>query len=280
MSEWMNDVHQGEFSEQERETSSHPQGKSDSQVSPGQRLCRLQGDQRADGGSVGKESACNTGDLGSIPGSGISPGGGNSNPLQFSGLGNLKGRGAWWAIVHGVARVRLDWATKPPPREVGRRVQNGQLSSESEGTSPASRRGNGDVTSFKGCGDQRGGNREKAPGSDLRGVISRWKHRMKARLPGLSEKGAGWERRAPCRGRAVLISLETLLSNNSRFSAISNFTLTFWAHLYAARKEGNGSPLQYSCLDNSMDRETWQAISPWGCRAGHKWMTITIMQNK
>ena len=91
----MNDVHQGEFSEQERETSSHPQGKSDSQVSLGQRLCRLQGDQRADGGSVGKESVCNTGDLGSIPGSGISPGGGNSNPLQFSGLGNLKGRGAW-----------------------------------------------------------------------------------------------------------------------------------------------------------------------------------------
>ena len=44
----MNDVHQGEFSEQERETSLHPQGKSDSQVSPGQRLCRLQGDQRAE----------------------------------------------------------------------------------------------------------------------------------------------------------------------------------------------------------------------------------------
>ena len=91
------------------------------------------GDQRADGGSGGKESACNTGDWGSISGSGRSPGGGNNNPLQFFGLGNLKGRGAWWATVHGVARVGFDWATKPPPREGGRQVRNGQLGSESEG---------------------------------------------------------------------------------------------------------------------------------------------------
>ena len=48
-------------------------------------------------------------------------------------------------------------------------------------------------------------------------------------------QGAGWERRAPCRERAVLISLETLLSDRSRFSAISNFTLTFWVHLYARK---------------------------------------------
>ena len=41
------------------------------------------------GGSDGKESACNAGDPGSIPGSGRSPGEGNGNPLQYSCLGNL-----------------------------------------------------------------------------------------------------------------------------------------------------------------------------------------------
>ena len=50
------------------------------------------------GGSDGKESACNAGDPGSIPGMGRSPGGGNSNPLQYSCLKNSMDRGAWWAI--------------------------------------------------------------------------------------------------------------------------------------------------------------------------------------
>ena len=36
---------------------------------------------------------------------------GNGNPLQYSCLGNLMDRGAWWAIVHGVTRVRHDLAT-------------------------------------------------------------------------------------------------------------------------------------------------------------------------
>ena len=49
-------------------------------------------------GSVGKESACNAGDLGLIPGSGRSPGEGNGNPLQYPCLENLMDRGAWWAI--------------------------------------------------------------------------------------------------------------------------------------------------------------------------------------
>ena len=44
-------------------------------------------------------------DTGSIPGSGRSPGEGNGNPLQYSCLGNPMGRGAWWAPVHGVARI-------------------------------------------------------------------------------------------------------------------------------------------------------------------------------
>ena len=64
--------------------------------------------------SVGKESACNAGDPGLIPRLGRSLGVGNSNPLQYSCLENPMGRGAWRAMVHGVARVGRDLATKPP----------------------------------------------------------------------------------------------------------------------------------------------------------------------
>ena len=53
------------------------------------------------GGSVGKESACNAGDLGSISGSGRSPGEGKGNPLQCSCLENPMDRGAWRATVCG-----------------------------------------------------------------------------------------------------------------------------------------------------------------------------------
>ena len=42
-------------------------------------------------------------DMGSIPGSGRSPGVGNGNPLQYSCLGNLMDRGAWQATVYGIA---------------------------------------------------------------------------------------------------------------------------------------------------------------------------------
>ena len=56
--------------------------------------------------SVGKESACNVGDLDSIPGSGRSPGEGNGNPLQYSCLENPMYREAWQAMVYGVTRVR------------------------------------------------------------------------------------------------------------------------------------------------------------------------------
>ena len=55
-----------------------------------------------------KESACNAGDPGSIPGSGRSPGEGNGKPLQYSCLENPIDRGAWQAAVHGVARVGHD----------------------------------------------------------------------------------------------------------------------------------------------------------------------------
>ena len=43
-------------------------------------------------------------DMGSIPGSGRSPGGGHNNPLQYSCLENSMDRGAWWATVHRVAK--------------------------------------------------------------------------------------------------------------------------------------------------------------------------------
>ena len=56
------------------------------------------------GGSEVKASACNAGDLGSIPGSGRSPGEGDGNPLQYSYLENPMDRGAWCATIHGVAK--------------------------------------------------------------------------------------------------------------------------------------------------------------------------------
>ena len=57
------------------------------------------------GGSDGKESSCNAGDLGSIPGLGRSPGEWNGYPLQYPGLENSMDRGSWQAItVHGVAK--------------------------------------------------------------------------------------------------------------------------------------------------------------------------------
>ena len=56
------------------------------------------------GGSDGKESACNAGDPGSIPGSERSPEEGNDYPLQYSCLENSVDRRAWWATVHGVAK--------------------------------------------------------------------------------------------------------------------------------------------------------------------------------
>ena len=56
------------------------------------------------GGSDCKESFCNVEDLGLIPGLGRSPGGGHSNPLQYSCLENSMDREAWWAPVYGVAK--------------------------------------------------------------------------------------------------------------------------------------------------------------------------------
>ena len=66
------------------------------------------------GGSAVKNSAANAGDtkdVGSIPGSGRSSGGGNSNPPWYSCLENLMDRGAWEATVHGVAKGQARLST-------------------------------------------------------------------------------------------------------------------------------------------------------------------------
>ena len=62
------------------------------------------------GHSFSKESACNTGGHGLIPGSRRSPGGGNGYPLQYFCLGNPMNRGTWWAMVYGVQESdRTQW---------------------------------------------------------------------------------------------------------------------------------------------------------------------------
>ena len=61
--------------------------------------------------SSGKEPCCNAGDVrdsGLIPGSRRSPGGGHSNPLQYSCLENPIDRRAWWAVVHRSQRVEYN----------------------------------------------------------------------------------------------------------------------------------------------------------------------------
>ena len=65
--------------------------------------------------SVGKESACNAGDPGSIPSWARSPGEGSGNPFQYSCLENPMDRGAWQVIAYRIASVGHDLATKPPP---------------------------------------------------------------------------------------------------------------------------------------------------------------------
>ena len=78
----------------------------------------------------GKESSGNaggTGDVGSIPGSGRSPGGGNGNPLQCSCLEMPTDKGAWWATVHGVTKSRT-WLSIHPCMQTGPEIgTNGLL---------------------------------------------------------------------------------------------------------------------------------------------------------
>ena len=77
------------------------------------------------GGSVGKESSCNWGDLGLIPGLGRSPGGGHSNPLQYFCLENPMDRGAWWAAVHEVAKSQTTKRLSTAYRVINKTGQRG-----------------------------------------------------------------------------------------------------------------------------------------------------------
>ena len=74
-------------------------------------LLPVKNDMLLQGLSVGKESACNPGDLGSIPVLGRFPGEGNDNSLQYSCLENPMDREVWQVIFHGVTRVRHDLAS-------------------------------------------------------------------------------------------------------------------------------------------------------------------------
>ena len=69
------------------------------------------------GGSDGKESACNAGDLALIPGSGRSPGEGNGNPLQYPPLENLWTEEPGGLPSMGSQRVGHDWATNTFPSD-------------------------------------------------------------------------------------------------------------------------------------------------------------------
>ena len=70
------------------------------------------------GGSDGKESTCNAGVAGLIPGSGRSSGEGNDNPLQYSCLGNPMDGGAWRAILHGITK---SWTRLSKQQQHGRK---------------------------------------------------------------------------------------------------------------------------------------------------------------
>ena len=67
-------------------------------------ICGTYGSYRASQKPSGKESSCSAGDMGSISGSGRSPGEENDNLLRYSCLGNPMDRGAWRATVHGITK--------------------------------------------------------------------------------------------------------------------------------------------------------------------------------
>ena len=76
------------------------------------------------GGSVSKESACNVGDLASVPRVGWFPGEGNGNPLQYSWLENPMHIEARWATVHRVARFRHNLVSRLPQCDKHIRAKN------------------------------------------------------------------------------------------------------------------------------------------------------------
>ena len=83
---------------------------------------------RFPGGSVIKNLPADAGDTSSIPGSGRAPRGGNGNPLQYSCLESPMDRGAWWAIVHGMAENQTQLNTHPQYAYI-QQMKQGQVTS-------------------------------------------------------------------------------------------------------------------------------------------------------
>ena len=113
-----------ELQHSSREETHSAGGWRDTQLPPGSSKCHAGRDWGSDNGIINtavwvfpgvsavKNLPASAGDLGSIPGSGRSPGEGNGNPVQYSCLGHPMDRGAWWATVHGVQkRAGCNWAT-------------------------------------------------------------------------------------------------------------------------------------------------------------------------
>ena len=102
-------------------------------------LSQLQGTSMKDMGflcsSVGKGSACNSGDLGSISGSGRPLGEGNGNPFQYSCLENPTDRGAWQATVHEVSRKHMIYASWKSHKEKRGRIVESLFKEITIGTS-------------------------------------------------------------------------------------------------------------------------------------------------
>ena len=170
-------------------------------------------------GSGGKKFTCNSGDclqvdLGSIPGSGRSPGEGTGNLLQCSCLGNSMHKGAWWATVHGVARVRHDLATQAPPcfPYIIKKLTVYQIIY---------------LSSFI-CTSPSNGRRQWQPTP----VLSPGKSHGRRSLVGCSPWGC----------------TESDTTQRLHF----HFSLS-------CTGEGNGNPLQRSCLENPRDGRAWWA---------------------
>ena len=87
-----------------RRSAVHGVAKSQTRLSNWTESVKLFTEHNVSGGPVVKNPPANTGDMGSIPGSGRSPGEGNGNPLQYSCQGHPMDRGAWQATVHRVTR--------------------------------------------------------------------------------------------------------------------------------------------------------------------------------
>ena len=123
------------------------------------------------GGSAGKESTCNAGDLGSIPGLGKFPGGGKGYPLQYSGLENPTDGGAWQATVHGVAKS-WTFTFNSDKEEASRTCEARSTSVEETGRSQRDRR-KPTVARAQCVRRQRpaGSNRERWSGPDMEGLV-------------------------------------------------------------------------------------------------------------